>query len=1124
MPRVRTARAIRPVAHLNLHAANVDLQSYPSENPTNQLTVPSEVLSHQLFSRPNARRVFRQRFGRSLDMDRIQIALNDAYRGGMRQLTDISRETVDVDPHLASVLNKRFGSLSSLPWEVQPATGVSVDSERAMFYAEVVREQLNNLNNFRKSLRQLAWALYDGRACLEIKWRQLPVNQTVGHPRFGRASWVIDTLAWIHPRRLSFGPRRQLQIENEEAGQSFDGNFAREGLQVDTLPNKFISWMPQLYAEYPEREGLAPKCLYWSFFKRFGARERMMLTELMGKPWRIIEVDQESTAGQPEMEAADEIVDALGASYTARLPRGTKLNVVQPGSNSGRIHADIIKSSDDQISKLVLGQTGTTDGTPAGLNNNQASVMQDEQLMILVGDAHELSEVIETLLTDRIIALNFGEDATPNAPKFRLRSDIPADRQSELKRLQSTLDAGISVKLAEAYEVSGFSQPDPESDVILRIEQPPTPPGAPNAPNPRPVIVFPIDASPAQGEQQPPPSTASREEGSRDDATADITIPTAALESVITVNEARASQNLPPLTLPDGELDPNGDLTITQFKTTKAPDTGEEEDNDPPEGGNGGPVPPPSQFQPGGEGGEEGEEETALEEEEREEIDEAEAQAARAQVQLVVRKEGNRYVVRSKAGRKLGDFATKEAADRRLRQIEFLKTQNATLRKMDAIAAELGLLDEDEVDPKLEFAVVESEGVFYVETKEGRRVASFATREEAEARRKQMEFFKAQGANAAPLIDALDDFGEVAAQQHDHCDHVHLATDFSQQSSATGNPEELVSRGTDVVAGIFVGFAKKYTKKVAGLDTPTAIFQAVNEVWEEIDVEPLAAELNQYMEQSLMMGALDGRAQQEGDLVRDQSQDIVDEQGATPASALEAFTADNVFTVTLEDYAGHPEREGIRINLATGDPIPDFGRLAFREATKFFKSLNVMSSATFEAASADVRRLSFTVAGNLSNQMVAVIQAELVRQIEKGASLVEFSGAMDARLKESGFLQTLQGGKMQASHVETVFRTNTLNAYNSGRARQALQPKVAQVFPVWEIRTATDKRVRDSHKALNGKKLLASDPFWRTSYPPFDYNCRCRVISRRSTRGVVEGSTLVAPGTGGFVSGTSSLI
>ena len=54
------------------------------------------------------------------------------------------------------------------------------------------------------------------------------------------------------------------------------------------MPYKFIEFMPRLFCDYPEREGLSPRILYWSFFSRFGTRERLILMELFGKPWRIV--------------------------------------------------------------------------------------------------------------------------------------------------------------------------------------------------------------------------------------------------------------------------------------------------------------------------------------------------------------------------------------------------------------------------------------------------------------------------------------------------------------------------------------------------------------------------------------------------------------------------------------------------------------------------------------------------------------------------------------------------------------------------------------------------------------------------------------------------------------------
>src|SRR5690606_19969720 len=126
----------------------------------------------------------------------------------------LSRETIDTDPHLAAVLNKRFGAISALPWEVLPAEGIGVDKEKATFYADVVRNQLKQLPDFGQRIHQLAWGLFDGRAALENVWAlapMIPNLPTVTHPKFGSVNWLIKDLGWIHPRRIHFGPERELR-------------------------------------------------------------------------------------------------------------------------------------------------------------------------------------------------------------------------------------------------------------------------------------------------------------------------------------------------------------------------------------------------------------------------------------------------------------------------------------------------------------------------------------------------------------------------------------------------------------------------------------------------------------------------------------------------------------------------------------------------------------------------------------------------------------------------------------------------------------------------------------------------------------------------------------------------
>lgn len=45
-----------------------------------------------------------------------------------------------------------------------------------------------------------------------------------------------------------------------------------------------------------------------------------------------------------------------------------------------------------------------------------------------------------------------------------------------------------------------------------------------------------------------------------------------------------------------------------------------------------------------------------------------------------------------------------------------------------------------------------------------------------------------------------------------------------------------------------------------------------------------------------------------------------------------------------------------------------------------------------------------------------------------------------------------------------------------------------------QYRTAGDERVRESHQAMNGITLPATDPFWNDYYPPNGWRCRCTAV------------------------------
>lgn len=434
----------------------------------------------------------RTHYGRSLDMRRIESALLSAEVGMMSDLCDMERECLGLDPHLSGIVGKRFGHVASLDWDITAAQGGEIDKKLANEIADGVRLQLSLLPCFSERLYDLAWGAFDGRSALEIHWTQ----QAGGPMKY----WTTD-LGWVHPRRLSFGPEREVRlIEPMREPGYFRPLHRDEGLVLRDYPGKFLTWCPRMFSDYQEREGLGPRMLYWTFFKRFSWRMRMQLTELFGIPWRIVEIDKEASVTPEGISQTADKVEQLGTDSTAVLDPGMKLTVPFPGENSGNLFRMTNEEVDLQMSKLVLWNVGTTD---AVANRAESVVQKGEQDLVLKRDGAGISGAVQQQLVAAIVALNWGIDALDHMPKFQLRTDPPRDRKAELDRVSVVIGWGVPVPVSEVREMAGVREPEPDEPYIVGA------PGGRDAfGNPMPLQVQVIDpnAPPAPVASPPMPN------------------------------------------------------------------------------------------------------------------------------------------------------------------------------------------------------------------------------------------------------------------------------------------------------------------------------------------------------------------------------------------------------------------------------------------------------------------------------------------------------------------------------------------------------------------------------------------------------------------------------------------
>lgn len=436
---------------------------------------------------------YRTHYGKALDLWRIDYAIQQAEQGAMREMTDISRETASLDGHLSSTLQKRLNRLAALPWDIQPATGEGIDGGRADAYARYVRDQVDQIPRFREAITSLAWAVFDARAASELGWAHRG------------ADWAVKGLYWVHPRRISFGSRRDLRVVDpqQQSTTGFrDVGFALEDRQ---LPYKFITYKPRLFGDYPEREGLAPRCLYWSRFARYAMSSSNMLLELFGRPWRVIKVTpgaDPSWINDESVKSAFATAQSLNADNVARLPPGFDLDVIQPFTGAGQVSGDIMDRCQKVISKLILGNTGTTDAVSTGLGSTIGDAHVSEEDLIIASDALRLAETIEDMLTDAIIAVNFGPEEVSHAPRFLFRTEPPVSRADEVTRIKGALEIGLRVSETEAMERLGVREIKDDEPYLVRVQRPA---GAFGVLPPASELVYPVGHSPTAGEVAPAP-------------------------------------------------------------------------------------------------------------------------------------------------------------------------------------------------------------------------------------------------------------------------------------------------------------------------------------------------------------------------------------------------------------------------------------------------------------------------------------------------------------------------------------------------------------------------------------------------------------------------------------------
>lgn len=333
------------------------------------------------------------------------------------------------DDQVYSTLNQRLDAAVAVPWEVEP--GGRTARDRAA--ADHLRMQLERIG-FDRISKQMMHAVWYGFSAGEMMWRQHGSRIEIADIRVravDRFDWNAQNQPLLRTWQMPDGgplPDRKFWIMTR-AGESGDS---------------------------PHGPGLAYWCYWPVWFRRNGHRFWAIAMERFGSP---VPVGKFPPGDEQSRQALLDVLASLAAGSGAAIPEGQNIELLHAMRSMGDHFASFPEYFDRMISKVILGQSSTTEQGPW---RGTAEVQKDVRDEVIRADCRMLSEAFTNGPAAWLTAWNFPGAAVPQV--FR-NAEPPEDLDRRAQREETVArTTGLQPTLKHVQEVYGGdweAAPDP---------------------------------------------------------------------------------------------------------------------------------------------------------------------------------------------------------------------------------------------------------------------------------------------------------------------------------------------------------------------------------------------------------------------------------------------------------------------------------------------------------------------------------------------------------------------------------------------------------------------------------------------------------------------------------------
>jgi phage gp29-like protein len=319
---------------------------------------------------------------RDLDVDRVHTILVSAERGQLSDLFALYRDIIATNAHLQGRFSDRKRAVIGDTLTIQPADKKVLDDVAA---ADAVREMIEGCVEWEDALVHL----------LDSTLYPVAVLEKVYRPEGNR--FALDELVRVEHDLLDWGEGKlRIRATDEQGrpnGQFFEldpAHYIVARVHTLTLPDQ---WGGPLRA-----------LVFWWLLATMDREWWGRFLDKYGTPFMVGKYDQADDQSRSILERAFSLCTKLGGLVVSRE---TEIEIKEAArSDAGGAYETFIRFCHEEISKLIVGQTLSSDAKATGMGSGVAKSQSATRDDIRQADARRLAHVLRHQLVAQFMAAN----------------------------------------------------------------------------------------------------------------------------------------------------------------------------------------------------------------------------------------------------------------------------------------------------------------------------------------------------------------------------------------------------------------------------------------------------------------------------------------------------------------------------------------------------------------------------------------------------------------------------------------------------------------------------------------------------------------------------------------------